>query len=98
MSNSFFWCKIKTFISNFEQFNKLFDITILINTTTNNNEILKSTEFDFIFDIYNDNLIEEIIDMICSDTTDNKWLMIFEDNIVNNELENKILNLYMKYK
>jgi len=66
-------------------YNKIFDIKILISNTASNDKMLKDTleEFDFVFDTYSEDLMKELVSMIQSDVTDNKYIIILEDIIGN---------------
>ena len=64
-------------------FAKDFKVKILISTTAHNDAVNKYMieEFDFVFDSYSDELMDEILHMIEADEESGKYLIIFDDII-----------------
>tara|TARA_R110001599_G_scaffold6754_2_gene33764 strand:- start:6508 stop:7314 length:807 start_codon:yes stop_codon:yes gene_type:complete len=67
------------------KYRDLFQVKILISSTAFNDKIVANCldEFDFVFNEYSEDLLQEIVDMIEKDETDNKYLLILEDIIGN---------------
>jgi len=87
------------------KYRDLFDVKILISSTAYNDKMTKPalTEFDFVFSDYSEDLLDEIIDMIENDETDNKYLVVFEDIIGSVQFKrsgkvDKITSLITKYR
>ena len=60
-----------------------FQVKILISPSAYNDTMNQHliNEFDYVFTEYNDDLIDELIDMIEKDTSDDKYLILFDDII-----------------
>ena len=62
-------------------YGKDFDIKILISPSAHNDVMLKhmTDNFTFVFDSYSEDLLQEIIDMIQSDETNARYLLVLDD-------------------
>ena len=65
------------------KYKDIFNVKILISSTAFNDKIAKPVikNFDFVFSDYSEDLLDEIVDMIEQDETDNKYLLVLEDII-----------------
>ena len=68
-----------------------FDVKILISPTAVNDAqcIHMIDNFDFVFDHYNEALLDEILDMIKNDETEMKYILVLDDAIDSNFVQNK---------
>lgn len=87
------------------KYRDLFDVKILISATAFNDKIVAGVldNFDFVFNEYSEDLLDEIIDMIESDETNNKYLLVLEDIIGNINFKrtgkiDKLTGLITKYR
>ena len=87
------------------KYRDLFDVKILISATAFNDKIVAGVldNFDFVFNEYSEDLLDEIIDMIESDQTNNKYLLVLEDIIGNINFKrtgkiDKLTGLITKYR
>lgn len=82
-----------------------FQVKILISSTAFNDKIVSSVldNFDFVFNDYSEDLLDEIVDMIEKDETDNKYLLVLEDIIGNVNFKrtgkiDKLTSLITRYR
>jgi len=82
-----------------------FQVKILISSTAFNDKIVEPVldNFDFVFSDYSEDLLEEIVDMIEQDETDNKYLLVLEDIIGNVNFKrtgkiDKLTSLITRYR
>jgi hypothetical protein len=87
------------------KYSNLFQVKILISSTAFNDKIVAPVldNFDFVFNEYSEDLLDEIIDMIESDETDNKYLLVLEDIVGNINFKrtgkiDKLTGLITKYR
>ena len=68
-----------------------FDVKILISPTAVNDAqcIHMIDNFDFVFDSYNESLLDEILDMIKNDETNMKYILVLDDAIDSNFIQSK---------
>ena len=67
------------------KYKDIFNVKILISATAFNDKIVEPVleNYDFVFSEYSEDLLDEIIDIIENDETDNKYLLVLEDIIGN---------------
>jgi hypothetical protein len=68
-----------------------FQVKILISPTAHGDPAMAHMveHFDFVFDIYSEDLLEEIIEMIETDENDNRYLLVLDDAITSSFKQSK---------
>ncbi len=68
-----------------------FQVKILISPTAQGDPAMAHMieHFDFVFDTYSEDLLDEIIDMIETDENDNRYLLVFDDAITQSFKQSK---------
>lgn len=82
-----------------------FQVKILISSTAFNDKIVEPVleNYDFVFSEYSEDLLDEILDIIENDETDNKYLLVLEDIIGNVNFKrtgkiDKLTSLITRYR
>ena len=87
------------------KYRDIFQVKILISSTAYNDKIVAPVleNFDFVFNEYSEDLLDEIVSMIEQDETENKYLLVLEDIIGNVNFKrtgkiDRLTSLITKYR